>query len=72
MSSISRLQDALLQLEHHLYVAGSALIKAEQDSERADVLRMLHAFGWRYKSQVTFLREAGAVMEELDGNAPEA
>jgi len=43
MSSIARLQDALLQLEDHLCRAGSALVRAEQDSEAADVTRMLQA-----------------------------
>jgi len=62
MSSISRLQDALLQLEDHLCRAGSALVRAEQDSEAADVERMLRAFGWRYKAQVDFLRDYGKFM----------
>jgi len=67
MSSITRLQDALSQLEDHLFRAGTALIRAEQDSEAADVTRMLHAFGWRYKAQITFLRDYGEVVQELDG-----
>jgi len=72
MSSLTRLQDALLQLEDHLCKAGTALITAEQDTAPADVVRMLHAFGWRYKQQVAFLREHGEVVRELYGNAPEA
>jgi len=72
MSSITRLQDALSQLEDHLFRAGTALIKAEQDSEAADVTRLLQAFGWRYKAMVTFLREFGESERELYGNAPEA
>ena len=67
MSSITRLQDALSQLEDHLFRAGTALIRAEQDSEAADVTRMLHAFGGRYKAQITFLRDYGEVVQELDG-----
>jgi len=31
MSSITRLQDALLQLEDHLCRAGTALVRAEQE-----------------------------------------
>ena len=72
MTSISRLRDALSQLEDHLYVAGTALIQAEKDSEGADVVRVLSAFGWRYKAQVAFLREYGEVVQELEGQAPEA
>jgi len=72
MTSITRLRDALSQLEDHLYLAGTALIKAEQDSEAADVTRLLHAFGWRYKAMVTFLRSYGELERELYGNAPEA
>lgn len=72
MKSITRLQDALSQLEDYLYVAGTALIKAEEDSEAADVTRLLQAFGWRYKAQITFLREHGEVVRELYGSAPEA
>jgi len=72
MNSISHLQHALSQLEDHLFRAGAALIKAEQDSEAADVTRMLHAFGWRYKQQVAFLREHGELERELYGNAPKA
>jgi len=72
MSSLTSLQAALLQLEDHLFRAGAALIKAEQDSEAADVTRMLHAFGWRYKQQVAFLREHGELERELYGNAPKA
>lgn len=68
MSSITRLQDALLQLEDHLCKAGTALIRAEQDSEAADIERMLRAFGWRYKPQVTFLRDYGEAVQEL-GNS---
>jgi len=41
MSSITRLRDALSQLEDHLYVAGTALIRAEQDAPSADIERML-------------------------------
>jgi len=72
MTSITRLQDALSQLEDHLFRAGAALIKAEQDSEAEDVTRMLHAFGWRYKQQKAFLRDYGEALQELGSNAPEA
>jgi len=72
MTSITLLRDALSQLEDHLYVAGTALIRAEQDAPSADVVRTLQAFGWRYKPLVTFLREHGEVVQELYGNAPEA
>jgi len=72
MSSLTRLQDALLQLEDHLCKAGTALITAEQDTAPADVVRMLSAFGWRYKAQVTFLRDFGETVQELGSNAPEA
>jgi len=67
MSSLTRLQDALLQLEDHLCKAGTALITAERDSEAADIERMLHAFGWRYKAQKDFLRDYGEAVQELDG-----
>jgi len=59
MSSLTSLQAALLQLEDHLCKAGTALIRAEQDSEAADIERMLRAFGWRFKAQVEFLRDYG-------------
>jgi len=59
MSSLTSLQAALLQLEDHLCKAGTALVRAEQDSEAADVERMLRAFGWRYKAQVSNLRDYG-------------
>jgi len=72
MSSLTRLQDALLQLEDHLCKAGTALITAEQDTAPADVVRMLSAFGWRYKAQVTFLRDFGEAVQELGSNAPKA
>jgi len=72
MSSLTSLQAALLQLEDHLFRAGAALIRAEQDSEAADVTRMLHAFGGRYKAQITFLRDFGETVQELGSNAPEA
>jgi len=72
MSSITRLQDALLQLEDHLCKAGTALVWAVQDSEAADVTRMLNAFGWRYKAQVAFLRDYGEAVQELGSDAPEA
>jgi len=62
MSSLTSLQAALLQLEDHLCKAGTALVRAEQDSEAADVTRMLRAFGWRYKAQVEFLRHYGEAM----------
>jgi len=48
------------------------LITAEQDSEAADIQRMLRAFGWRYKAQVTFLRDYAEAVQELGSNAPEA
>jgi len=72
MSSLTRLQDALLQLEDHLCKAGAALVRAERDSEAAEVQRMLCAFGWRYKQQVEFLRDAAEAVQELGSNAPEA
>jgi len=72
MSSLTRLQDALLQLEDHLCKAGTALVRAEQDSEAADIERMLRAFGWRYKQQKDFLRDYGEAVQELGSNAPEA
>jgi len=72
MSSLTRLQDALLQLEDHLCKAGTALITAEQDTAPADVVRMLSAFGWCYKAQKDFLRGYGEVVQELGSNAPEA
>jgi len=72
MTSISRLRDALSQLEDHLYLTGTALIQAEKDSEAADVVRVLSAFGWRYKAMVTFLRSYGELERELYGNASEA
>jgi len=59
MSSLTSLQAALLQLEDHLCRAGTALVQAERDSEAADVVRMLRAFGWRFKAQVEFLRDYG-------------
>jgi len=72
MSSLSSLHAALLQLEDHLCRAGTALVRAEQDTEAADVQRMLRAFGWRYKQQVEFLRDYAAAVQELGSNAPEA
>ena len=72
MSSLTSLQAALLQLEDHLCKAGAALITAEQDSEAADIQKMLRAFGWRYKAQVTFLRDYAEAVQELGSNAPEA
>jgi len=72
MSSLTSLQAALLQLEDHLCRAGTALVQAERDTAPADVTRMLHAFGWRYKAQVSFLREYGEVVQELGSNAPKA
>jgi len=69
MSSIVLLKDALLQLEDHLCRAGSALVRAEQDTPPADVLRMLRAFGWRYKAQVEFLRDYGEAVQELGSDA---
>jgi len=71
MSSLTRLQGALLQLEDHLCRAGSALVRAEQDAP-ADIERMLNAFGWRYKAQKTFLRDYGTAVQELGNNVPEA
>jgi len=65
MSSLTSLQAALLQLEDHLCRAGTALVRAEQDSEAADVTRMLTAFGWRYKAQKDFLRDYGEAVQEL-------
>jgi len=70
MSSLTSLQAALLQLEDHLCRAGTALVRAEQDSEAADVHRMLHAFGWRLKAQRDFLRGYGEVVQELGSDAP--
>jgi len=67
VSSLTSLQAALLQLEDHLIRAGTALVRAEQDSEAADITRMLTAFGWRYKPLVTFLRDYGDAVQELDG-----
>jgi len=72
MSSLTSLQAALLQLEDHLCKAGMALVRAERDSEAAEVQRMLRAFGWRYKQQVEFLRDAAEAVQELGSNAPEA
>jgi len=72
MSSLTRLQAALLQLEDHLIRAGSALVRAEQDSAPADIERMLRAFGWRFKAQRDFLRDYGTVVQELGSNAPKA
>jgi len=72
MSSLTSLQAALLQLEDHLCRAGTALVRAEQDTEAADVQRMLRAFGWRYKQQVEFLRDYGEAVQELGSDAPEA
>jgi len=65
MSSLTSLQAALLQLEDHLCRAGTALIRAEQDSEAADIERMLRAFGWRFKAQRDFLRDYGEALQEL-------
>jgi len=65
MSSLTRLQDALLQLEDHLCRAGTALVQAERDTAPADVQRMLRAFGWRYKQQKAFLRGYAEAVQEL-------
>ena len=65
MSSLTSLQAALLQLEDHLCRAGTALVQAEQDTAPADVVRMLHAFGWRYKQQKAFLRGYAEAVQEL-------
>jgi len=72
MSSLTNLQDALLQLEDHLCRAGTALVQAEQDTEAADVQRMCARLAGVTKQQVEFLRDYAAAVQELGSNAPEA